>query len=87
MCEMYKGKIKYNDVTMEDWNMHTISGKGILPDKISLIQSHDGKDDALTIIELLYQQYDNKDEFRILNSFIDYCIKRRNNLNDGIKRI
>lgn len=75
--EMYKEKITHNDATMEDWNMHTIVGHGISPDKITLIQTKDGREDALSIIELLYQQYDNKEEFRILNSFIAYCEKRR----------
>lgn len=58
--------------------MHTITGHGISANKISLIQDEDGKDDALTIIELLYQQYQNKEEFRILNSFMEYCQSRRN---------
>ena len=76
--EMYKGKINHNDASMEDWNMHTITGHGISTNKISLIQDENGKDDALTIIELLYQQYQNKEEFRILNSFMEYCQIRRN---------
>ena len=76
--EMYKGKINHNDASMEDWNMHTITGHGISTNKISLIQDENGKDDALTIIELLYQQYQNKEEFRILNSFMEYCQSRRN---------
>lgn len=76
--EMYKGKIEHDDAIMEEWNMHTISGQGITPNKITLIQTSDGRDDALSIIEELYQKYDNKDEFRVLNSFIEYCQKRRN---------
>lgn len=67
----------HNDETMEDWNMHTITGHGISSDKISLIETCDGKDDALSVVETLYQQIVNKDEFRLLNSFIDYCKKKR----------
>lgn len=74
--EMYKGKIKHNNATMEDWNMHTIVGKGISPNKIALIQTKDGRTDALSIIEVLYQQYVSKDEFRLLNSFMEYCKRR-----------
>ncbi len=73
---MYKGKIKHNNATMKDWNMHTIVGKGISPNKIALIQTKDGRTDALLIIEVLYQQYVNKDEFRLLNSFMEYCKRR-----------
>lgn len=80
--EMYKGKIKHNNATMEDWNMHTIIGRGISTDKISLIQGEDGKNDALTIIELLYQQYNNKKEFRILNAFMEYCLVKKDNYNN-----
>lgn len=74
--EMYKGKIKHNNTTMEDWNMHTIVGRGILPNQITLIQTKDGKDDALSIIKVLYQQYKNVYEFRMLNSFMEYCDKK-----------
>lgn len=73
--EMYKGKIKHKDNTMEDWNMHTITGKNISPDKISLVQTEDGKTDALSIVKVLYQQYPSKDEFRLLGLFIEYCNK------------
>lgn len=82
--EMYKGKIMHNDETMEDWNMHTITGHGISSDKISLIQTKDGKDDALSIVETLYKRFCNKEEFRLLNSFMDYCKKRRD-IKENIK--
>ena len=82
--EMYKGKIAYNDETMEDWNMHTITGHGISSDKIFLIETCDGKDDALSVVEILYSRYDNKEEFRLLNSFMNYCKKRRD-IKDNIK--
>lgn len=75
--EMYKDKITHYDETMESWNMHTVTGHGISPDKISLIETEEGKNDALTIIELLYQQYKDKENFRILNSFMEYCQKRQ----------
>lgn len=75
--EMYKGKLEHSDAIMEEWNMHTVSGHGIAPDKITLIQTSDARDDALSIIEELYQQYENKDDFRVLNSFIEYSKKRR----------
>lgn len=73
--EMYKGKINHNDESMESWNMHTITGHGISPNKISLIETEEGKNDALSIIRSLYQQYKEKDNFRILNSFMEYCQK------------
>lgn len=82
--EMYKGKINHNDETMEDWNMHTITGHGISSNKIFLIETCDGKDDALSVVETLYSRYDNKDEFRLLNSFMNYCKKRRD-IKDNIK--
>ena len=72
-CQMYKNKVKHNDLTMEEWNMHTISGHDISSNKIYLIETKDGRNDALSIIKSLYEQYDNKDEFRLLNSFIYYC--------------
>ena len=67
----------HNDETMEDWNMHTIIGHGISSDKIFLIETTDGKDDALSVVETLYSRYDNKEEFRLLNSFMDYCKQKR----------
>ena len=82
--EMYKGKINHNDETMEDWNMHTITGHGISSDKIFLIETCDGKDDALSVVEILYSRYEPKDEFRLLNSFMNYCKKRRD-IKDNIK--
>lgn len=82
--EMYKGKINHNDETMEDWNMHTITGRGISSDKIFLIETCDGKDDALSVVETLYSTYEPKDEFRLLNSFMNYCKKRRD-IKDNIK--
>lgn len=82
--EMYKGKINHNDETMEDWNMHTITGHGVSSDKIFLIETCDGKDDALSVVETLYSRYEPKDEFRLLNSFMNYCKKRRD-IKDNIK--
>ena len=82
--EMYKGKINHNDETMEDWNMHTITGHGISSDKIFLIETCDGKDDALSVVETLYSRYEPKDEFRLLNSFMNYCKKRRD-IKDNVK--
>lgn len=82
--EMYKGKIMHNDETMEDWNMHTITGHGISSGKIFLIETDDGKDDALSILETLYSRYDNKEEFRLLNLFMDYC-KQKRDIKENIK--
>lgn len=82
--EMYKGKIAYSDETMEDWNMHTITGHGISSDKIFLIETCDGKDDALSVVETLYSRYEPKNEFRLLNSFMNYCKKRRS-IKDNVK--
>lgn len=64
--------------------MHTFTGHGISSYKISLIRTKDGKDDALSIVEILYQRFCNKEEFRLLNSFMDYCKKRRD-IKENIK--
>lgn len=70
--EMYKGKVKKSNMEMEDWNMHTISGKGVEPEKISLIIDDNGNDNALMVIKYLYNKFANKDNFRILNEFMQY---------------
>lgn len=70
--EMYKGKVKKRGLEMEDWNMHTISGKSVEPEKISLIIDDNGNDNALMVIKYLYNKFANKDNFRILNEFMQY---------------
>lgn len=70
--EMYKGKVKKTNMEMEDWNMHTISGKGVEPEKISLIIDDNGNDSALMVIKNLYSRYEDKNDFRILNEFMEY---------------
>ena len=71
--EMYNTKILKAGLSMEEWNMHTISGHGIKPELITLIETENGKNDALTVVKSLYEIYGNSEEYRILNSFINYC--------------
>ena len=52
--------------------MHTISGKGVEPEKISLIIDDNGNDSALIVIKNLYSRYEDKNDFRILNEFMEY---------------
>lgn len=71
--QMYKGKTNnFDDTKVESWNMHTISEKGISPEKISLLVTPEGLCDALSIIQYLYLNYPNKNEFRLLSEFIEY---------------
>lgn len=70
--QMYKGKIKHFDERMEDWNMHTISNKGISPNKISLLETEDGKTDALSVILDLYE-INNNSNYRLLDEFVSFC--------------
>lgn len=56
---------------MEERN--TIFGHEMTPNKITLIQTSDERDDVLSIIEELYQKYDNEDDSRVLNSLVEYC--------------
>lgn len=71
--QMYKGKIKHYDVTMEDFNMHTKTNCGVSKDSITLLKTKDGKFDALSIVIELYDKFNAKKEFRILDEFILYC--------------
>lgn len=71
--QMYKGKIKHYDVTMEDFNMHTKTNCGVSKDSITLLKTNDGKFDALSIVIELYDKFNAKKEFRILDEFILYC--------------
>ena len=76
--EMYKDKVKNSGFVMEEWNMHTIIGRGILPEKISLVVKDSNEDNAFSIIKYFYYKNNSKSDFRILNEFIEYC--ERNNL-------
>ena len=60
--------IKLNNIFLINIILNYIS-----TNKIYLIETKDGENDALSIVQNFYEQYDNKEEFRLLNSFIQYC--------------
>lgn len=46
---------------------------GVSKDSITLLKTNDGKFDALSIVIELYDKFNAKKEFRILDEFILYC--------------
>ena len=85
--QMYKGKIKNFNDKMEQWNMHTVSNKGISADKISLIETNDGKNDALSVILNLYD-INNNSGYRLLDEFITFCkVKNMNHAENATNKI
>lgn len=68
---------KDNPYMMEEWNMHTISGKGVSADKISLMKVGDSYS-ALDMLQYVYDNADKKDlDLKLLDTFMDYKQKRQ----------
>lgn len=60
---------------LEDWNMMThVGGRGIEIDRMKMIVTEQGKSDALSVIEEIYERSRNKEniDLRYLDSFIKY---------------
>ena len=61
---------------LEDWNMMThIVGKGIEINRMKMIETEQGKSDALSVIVEVYERSRNKEDvdLRYLDSFIKYA--------------
>ena len=60
---------------LEDWNMMThVGGRRIGIDRMKMIVTEQGKSDALSVIEEIYEKSGNKEnvDLRYLDSFIKY---------------
>lgn len=79
---MYGHKI--DSPVMEGWNMHTQSGRGITPEKISQLVTSTGKTDMLSILEQAYAKRDTSKKYEMLDDFMNYVSKRREE--DSIRR-
>lgn len=62
-----------NSTKMEDWNMYTHVGKkNIEPQRLSLIKTEEGKQDALSIVMKVRQLKDYNFELTNLDDFLEY---------------
>lgn len=76
--EMYGSFSDFNNLQMDDWNMHTKTGIEISPDKIKQVCTPEGKISMLDM--LIYIHENNKDiphSRFLLDDFVDYAVKRQ----------
>ena len=73
---MYNNSFSDYSDTVEEWNMHTLVNQGVSKGKITKLVASNNETDALSIIEELYSMYKHKEDFRLLNEFIEYYQKK-----------
>lgn len=75
---MYGEYSNFDSLIMEDWNMNTHIGKKIIsPDRIEMLTDSKGKDDALSVIQEMYQNYkSSKINLKELDGFMNYVKER-----------
>ncbi len=73
MKEFYGRYSNIEVPTVEKWNMHTYTGRSILPSQILQLTTEDGRESALSILLEVYDKYKSIDvKFDILDEFIAY---------------
>lgn len=75
---MYGDFSDMDNLSMDEWNMHTKTGKAIKQDKIRIVTTKDNKDDMLSLVLYLYDR--NKDiphNKLLLDDFVIYAKKRQ----------
>lgn len=75
---MYSDFSNMDDMTMDSWNMHTKTDKGIKKNKIRIVETPDNKDDVLSILLYVYNKNKGIPHKRILlDDFIKYVNKKK----------
>lgn len=83
---MYGNFSNIDSPLVEEWNMHTIPNISIKREKIKQVITKDGKEDMLSIIIEMYENYSEKiDGVPLLDEFIEYA-KKRNELSKKKKK-
>jgi len=74
---MYSDFSDMDDMTMDSWNMHTKTDKGIKSKKIRIVETPDNKDDMLSILLYVYNKNKSIPHKRILlDDFMKYVEKK-----------
>lgn len=71
---------------MEGWNMHTPSNQGVAPEKIAQLVTKSGQTDMLSIIEQAYATRDKSKKYDMLDEYMSYVAKRREEDSRGNKK-
>lgn len=75
---MYGPFSNMETTTMDDWNMHTITGTTIPKERIKQVTTPDGKTDMLSIVLYIYSKYKDMSHDRLLlDDFIEYAKKKQ----------
>ena len=75
---MYGDFSNMDDMTMDSWNMHTKTDKGIKNNKIRIVETPDNKDDMLSILIYVYDKNKTIPHKKLLlDDFIKFVNKKK----------
>lgn len=75
--EMYGNFSNFDSYVMDPWNMHTLKRKGVERNKIYQLVTKDGKDDMVSIISEIYNNYKNPNtQYDMLDSYMNFVKKK-----------
>lgn len=79
---LYGDYSNFESEIMEDWNMNThIGKKTIKPNKIMILTDNNGKTDALSVIQEVYQMQKNNLNLKNLEEFMSYVLEQNKDNN------